>query len=331
MDLIELYIQEVVRRLPEKDRHDVALELQSKIEDKLPDGYTEQDVKVILVNLGDPVTLASGYRDRPMHLIGPRYYDVYITLLKMILPVAIVISLIALIGDNLVDIRTESILKGIITIFSEGLASIIGISIQVFFWLTFIFAILERTDTSKDQSPLTIQFKKWTPEDLKQKKNISKKKAIPKNEIFLSLMGFIIFSGLYIYAGSLLGIYENTKTSGLVYVTPTFNQDVLHSYWLLVFSTIILGIILALYKLLVGQWTLKLAIFNAIFNLVSSIIFIIIISNPNLFNDDFITYMSGRFSTIDDWQLSIKWVPILTYSFFSILDSYQGFQKARIH
>lgn len=45
MDLIELYIQEVIRRLPEKDRHEVALALQSKIEDKLPDGYTEQDVK----------------------------------------------------------------------------------------------------------------------------------------------------------------------------------------------------------------------------------------------------------------------------------------------
>ena len=34
-----------------------------------------------------PVSLANGYLDRPMHLIGPRYFDVYTTLLKMIIPI----------------------------------------------------------------------------------------------------------------------------------------------------------------------------------------------------------------------------------------------------
>ncbi|WP_234414153.1 HAAS signaling domain-containing protein [Paenibacillus sp. CAA11] len=84
MNLIELYIQEVTRRLPEKMRADIALELRSTIEDMLPEEYTEEEVKGVLAQLGNPAVLAGNYKDRPMHLIGPRYYDGYIHLLKMI-------------------------------------------------------------------------------------------------------------------------------------------------------------------------------------------------------------------------------------------------------
>lgn len=35
MNLIEMYIQEVTRRLPEKNREDITLELRSTIEDML--------------------------------------------------------------------------------------------------------------------------------------------------------------------------------------------------------------------------------------------------------------------------------------------------------
>jgi len=70
MNLIEIYIQEVTRRLPEKSRGDIALELQSTIEDMLPENYSEQDVKTSLAQLGSPATFANGYLDRPMHLIG---------------------------------------------------------------------------------------------------------------------------------------------------------------------------------------------------------------------------------------------------------------------
>jgi hypothetical protein len=125
MKLIELYIQEVTRRLPEKNRADIALELQSTIEDMLPEDHTEQDVKAVLLKLGDPVTLASGYRDRPMHLIGPRYYDVYINLLKMILPIAAVISLIALVGDNPFRDTGNTVMEAILKIIGKGISGII--------------------------------------------------------------------------------------------------------------------------------------------------------------------------------------------------------------
>ncbi len=160
MSLIELYIQEVIRRLPEKQREDIAMELHSTIEDMLPDDYSEEEVKAVLSELGNPAVLASGYLDRPMHLIGLRYFDVYMNLLKMILPIALAISFITLLVENLVSYSWE---KGVINlihlIIADGIENIIGTGMQVFFWLTIVFAILERTDRTKNQHPLSAHLK----------------------------------------------------------------------------------------------------------------------------------------------------------------------------
>ncbi|MGE7637284.1 HAAS signaling domain-containing protein [Peribacillus frigoritolerans] len=328
MELIELYILEVTRRLPEKNRADIALELQSTIEDMLPEDHTEQDVKAVLLKLGDPVTLASGYRDRPMHLIGPRYYDVYISLLKMILPIAAVISLIALVGDNPFRDTGNTVMEAILKIIGKGISSIIGTGIQVFFWLTLSFAILERLDTSKDQSPVTKDLKPWTPENLKDIPNISKIKAVPMIEVFASLLGLSVFAALYFNAANLLGVYEK-RNGSLIFVTPSFNQDVLNSYWLLVSCVIIIGVLLAIYKLFLGRWTLKLAFFHAIYQLLYTLAFIIIISNPDLLNPEFLAYQRTLFS-IDEWKSSIYWGLILLSIIFAAYDTYQGFRKAKI-
>ena len=231
MDLIEVYIQEVTRRLPEKSRKDIALELRSTIEDMLPDHYAEEDVKKALEKLGNPASLASGYRDRPMHLIGPRYYDLYVTLLKMILPIAGVIALISMIASYFFTYNgDEAILTIIIEVFAKGIGVLVEVGLQVFFWLTLTFAILERSDKGKDMEPLTMNHSKWTPEDLKSVTYIPKKKEIPRGEVFCSLIWTAIWASCYVYANHLLGIYRN-EGNGLEFVTPALNQDVLMSYW----------------------------------------------------------------------------------------------------
>lgn len=50
MSLIDMYVHEVAKRLPEQNREDITLELRSTIEDMLPDDYNEEDVKSILKN-----------------------------------------------------------------------------------------------------------------------------------------------------------------------------------------------------------------------------------------------------------------------------------------
>ncbi|MGG0705739.1 HAAS signaling domain-containing protein [Bacillus paramobilis] len=331
MNLIDIYVEEVAKRLPEKNREDIILELRSTIEDMLPDDYSENDEKRVLEKLGSPVSLANGYLDRPMHLIGPRYFDVYTTLLKMIIPIAAVIALIAMVAENFVGYNGEqAVLNVILNLIGKGIGEIIEVGLHVFFWLTLVFAILERTDKDKGTQPLTTSLKKWTPDDLKNISYVPKKKSISKFEVFGGLMWTAIWGTLYFYANHLVGVYHGTE-SGLKFVASTFNQDVLLQYWPIVVIMIVFEIGISLYKLVQGQWTKKLAIGNAILQIVGTIVFIVIVVNPHLFNEGFITYVTNVFTTSPE-ELK-KWLiggGIIIYILSAALNIFDGFRKARI-
>ncbi|PEM53345.1 HAAS signaling domain-containing protein [Bacillus wiedmannii] len=331
MNLIDIYVEEVAKRLPEKNREDIILELRSTIEDMLPDDYNEDDEKRVLEKLGSPVSLANGYLDRPMYLIGPRYFDVYTTLLKMIIPIAAVIALIAMVAENFVGYDGEqAVLNVILNLIGKGIGEIIEVGLHVFFWLTLVFAILERTDKDKGTEPLTTSLKKWTPDDLKNISYIPKKKAISKFEVFGGLMWTAIWATLYFYANHLVGVYSSTG-SGLKFVAPTFNQDVLLQYWLIVVMIIVFEITISLYKLVQGQWTKRLAIGNTILQIAGTIVFIIIVVNPHIFTDGFITFVANVF-TISLEELK-KWLiggGILIYVLSAALNIYDGFRKASV-
>lgn len=323
MRLIEVYIQEVTRRLPERMRTDIALELRSTIEDMLPDNYREEDVKRVLNQLGNPAVLANGYKDQPMHLIGPRYFDLYVSLLKMIVPIAIVISLISIIAQNFIGYSgEESILNVVITIIVKGIGSIIEVGIQVFFWLTLTFAIIERVDKDKDPQPVTSSMEKWTADDLKNISYIPKRKAISKFEVFGSLMWTAIWATLYFYASQLVGVYEGDGDR-FEFVIPALNQEVLLSYRPIIVMIIVFEIALSLYKLLKEQWTKRMAIFNTILQIIITIVFTIIITNPNIMNQAFIAYMT-------DWKdQQIVGILIFIIIIAAAVNVYDGFKRVR--
>lgn len=333
MKLIEVYIHEVTRRLPEKSREDIGLELRSTIEDMLPDDYMEADVKSVLENLGNPAILASSYRDKPMHLIGPRYFDVYVTLLKMILPIATVISLLSMIAEYFINYAgEEAVINVVLTVMGKGIWDIISVGIQVFFWLTLVFAIIERTDQSTDMNPVSIFFKKWTPDDLENIPYIPKTKVISKFELFGSFMWTAIWATVYFYANNLLGVYEgNENGEGLVFVTPALNQDVLIKYWPIVVVVIGLEIGLGLYKAFKCQWTKKMAIFNTVKELIGTFVFIFIFSNSNLLLPEFTTYMSDLFSvTVEQFMGWFVGGIIIIFVVSAGISIFDGWRKSRI-
>lgn len=331
MNLIDVYVQEVTRRLPEKTREDIGLELRSTIEDMLPDDYDAADVNSVLEKLGNPAALAGKYRDEPMHLIGPRYYDVYVTLLKMIIPITAVIALITMIAKYVVGFDADvTILNVILHTVGEGIWTIIEVGIHVFFWLTLIFAILDRTDKGKYGEPLSSNLKKWTPKDLKSVPYASIKKKITKLSVFGSLMWTAIWATLYFNADQLLGVYDGSG-AGLEFVMPALNQEVLLTYWPFVVAVIVLEIGFALYKLIIGKWTGKMAASNTALELISTIVFVVILSNPNLLQPDFITYMGELFNTtatqIKTWFIGGIIIILILSAAMSIYDS---IRKARI-
>ena len=328
MNLIDSYIHEVTRRLPQKSREDIGLELKSTIEDMLPLEYTEKDVKQVLQQLGNPVSLASSYNDRPMHLIGPKYFDLYVSFLKMIVPIAAVIAFISVAAIQIIEFEQgDTVLTTGLNILTQSIWNIVSIFIQVFFWLTLIFAIVERIDGIKDNQPRTMSLNEWTAYDLKNIPFIPKKRAISKRQVFGSLLWTAIWGTFYFYASHLVGVYEKTD-DGLTFIMPSLNQTILNSYWPLIVLVIGMEIGLALYQLFKGQWTKKVAIFNVLREVIGVVTLIIVIINPNLFNHEFLTYLATIFDISSEKVRQFIVMAIMLVPLFSIWNCVDGFRKA---
>ncbi|MGM2827221.1 hypothetical protein ACS2Q3_29960, partial [Bacillus cereus group sp. Bce006] len=74
----------------------------------------------------------------------------------------------------------------------------------------------------------------------------------------------------------------------------------------IVMIMIVLEIAISFYKLVQGQWTKRLAIGNALLQKVGTIVFIIIVVDPHIFTDGFITFVANVF-TISPEELK-KWL-----------------------
>jgi hypothetical protein len=72
--LIDRYLYDITKRLPEKSRADVERELRSNIEDMLPEDPTDDDVVRVLTELGSPAKLSAAYRSNPRYLISPELF-----------------------------------------------------------------------------------------------------------------------------------------------------------------------------------------------------------------------------------------------------------------
>ena len=88
--LTERYITATIRSLPATAQADVRAELEASIADaveaRVEQGEPREAAEhAVLTELGDPGVLAAGYADRPLHLIGPRYFLVWWRLLKLLL------------------------------------------------------------------------------------------------------------------------------------------------------------------------------------------------------------------------------------------------------
>ena len=332
MNLIEVYIQEVTRRLPEKMRTDIARELRSTIEDMLPANFDEKNVKTVLNQLGNPATLASGYKDQPMHLIGPRYFDLYITLLKMILPIAVLIAFITTMTQYFVSYNGEddALINVIFILIGKGIGLIIEVGIQVFFWLTITFVIIERVDHDKNPQPLTFNYEKWTADDLKNVVYIPKKKTVTKLEVFSGLIWTAIWATVYFNANQLLGVYEGDGAR-LEFIMPALNQKVLLQYWPIVVLIIGMEITLIFYKFMKQQWTKGMALCNLFLQTFITIIFIVILTNPNLINESFMVYITDLSDiTKDQLKMWIVGGVICIFTLGAATNVYDGIKRARV-
>ncbi|GAB0170206.1 membrane protein [Lysinibacillus sp. CTST325] len=335
MNLIDAYIHEVTKRISKDKRDKTRLELKSTIEDMLPEDYSESDIKDVLKKLGNPVEVAASYQKTPRFIIGPEVFDTYIKTIKLVIPWAILITIIVQMIESIVLYNGEgALLTTIIKTISITISHTISVIVYVLFWITVAFIVIERSGGKNVQIPLIKNHPEWTPDDLAKVKIIPKEKTISLNDNIFSFLGIAIFSFAFFNANHLLGIYTSPNKGGLKFVMPIFNQDVLLSFAPIVLCCIVLSVALTLWKLKVGQWTMLIAVTNALLQCTGVIVFILMAIHPDLIHSPAVPYIAAITGTTSAKILfaidRILFVSIAIAIIANAFDIYNGFKKARI-
>lgn len=142
--LTQRYIAATVHSLPPSSQDDVRAELSASIADaveaRIENGEPPEAAERSALNeLGDPALLAAGFADRPLHLIGPRYYPTWWRLLKLLLVIVplCVLGAVAL-GKTLAADGTGEII-------GHSIVAALSTAVHLCFWVTLVFVVLERT------------------------------------------------------------------------------------------------------------------------------------------------------------------------------------------
>lgn len=154
--LTDRYVVSLTRLLPARQRKDIERELRASIADavdeRLTGGEPEHTAeRAVLADLGDPVLLAAQYTDRPTALIGPRYFGDYRRIMAILATVAPGVAIVVVVGQVLYAVPLGAALLA-------GLVAGIAVAVVAAFWLTLIFAILERLPRRRGE---------WQPSSLR--------------------------------------------------------------------------------------------------------------------------------------------------------------------
>lgn len=285
-DLIEKYLYDVVRRLPEKQREDIEQELRSLIEDMIEarmeeNGENREEcVREVLNELGNPAKLARSYRGENAYLIGGEYYDSYCFVLKLVLVCAGVGILISALISSIVQIVQAQMPME--KIWLENIASIGNIPmvlIQIFGIITLIYAVMER----KRVKMASVETA-WTLEKLPE---IPYKKAvISRGDSVVELVFNVLFFVLFLFAPQLFGAWVEVEDT--MVAVPIFNLGIWGQLLPLFLICIAAGFVDALIKLIIGKYCYTVMTVNLVMNTISFLVTYIMLKMFPIWNKYFV-------------------------------------------
>lgn len=304
----ERYIAAVTRAVPPASRGDVADELAASIADAVaaridngqPAASAERDV---LTEMGDPGKLAADYADRPLTLIGPRYFLDWWRLLKLLL--WIVLPIIVVVSVAVQYFAGE----GVGAIIGRTIGLTISVATQIGFWVTFGFAALEWAQP-KGKSPMPT----WTIDQLPELRR--------PGVGFSDMIASLVFLGLAVVAlfwDRFLGFVP-----GQGEVVPILDP----ALWpwgivaVLVAAVAEGALAVAVYRR--GRWTVAFAVVNSILAVVFTIAVVWLLVNGMLVNPEFVevvadtpviapaavTAMSVAFALVAAWDIADGWYKV---------------------
>jgi len=249
--LTERYLAAALRGIPEPQRKDVEGELRSSIDDAIEDRVgTGEDraaaEKAVLEGLGNPARLAAEYAGRPLHLIGPELFLVWRHVLLRLAAIVLPIALVVLTAVELLSGTAY------VAALVEGIVGTLIVGVQLAFWVTLVFAFLERAEAAREaRTEIAGATGRWTVDMLPEPSADRVSVSDTVGEIISSL---IAIGGLLF----LRNLSWVTDADGEV--IPLFDPA-FTDFWFPVLIAILASV--AVYQVLVylvGRWTIPLAI-----------------------------------------------------------------------
>lgn len=246
--LTDRYLSAAVAGVPEPQRDDVAAELNASLADAVDalvaGGLSEDEAeRQALRQLGDPAILAEQYGGRPRHLIGPAYFAQYEQLLRtLLLVVTPIVGAATLLAQGM---SGSSVVGALLA----AIGTMFQVAVQIAFWVTVVFAFLERSHTP-------VPHKQWTPDDLPEvvDRRIGLGETVTGVAFLTVLMWAIIWQRDH---------WLVTVDGVLV---PVLNPDAWIPWISALLAVLLASIILEVVKYRTGQWTVVLATVNTVLN-----------------------------------------------------------------
>ena len=279
MNMIEQYITAVAAYLPEERRVEVAQELRNKIVGMLPEQPTDADVRAALQELGHPRRVADTYELRQRYLIGPDYYDSYLALLKLV----VMILIFVMAGITLLTWIVNPPAGGVVKFMIDLFGGIISGAVNAAAWVTVIFVILERT-----QVPIPSPFDKgqWKVEEL-----LKDSSFIPRSDSVAAIFFTVVFTALLYFRPNFIAFFSRGADGWES--LPILDLEVLASYMPLIILLGVFEIALSIWKFVTRHWTLPLALANAVHNVASLILALVLLWDRRILNANFSTRVAA--------------------------------------
>jgi hypothetical protein len=257
-----------------------------------------------LTELGDPEILAARYTDRALVLIGPRYYGDWKRLLTLLLSIVVPIAIIAVTAAAFLGGQPATELVGV------ALSAGVGVAVQLTFWVTLVFALLERSGTPPRGAT-------WTPDRLPE---MPASKGESPVELGVSVAAMIVGAAAIVWQQGARPI----TIDGASY--PVFDPA-LWSFWMPYFL-VLLGLELAmtLARWRLGGWTWWLAVANLGTNIAFAVPALWLLQNGMLFDPGLEAAMLGL--GVGPALAPAGVVLTIVVAASSAWDAFDGFRKA---
>jgi hypothetical protein len=287
MSLIDRYIAEVGRHLPEKDRADIEAEIRSMVDDMIEErgqstAKNERIVAETLEQIGDPELLAAKYAPPKRYLIGPDWYEGYLKVLQRVLfavlPIVAVVTFVLALTNEPLDF---------IGAVGNAVGRAFSVGTQILFWVTLVFVLLERSGEKPDDQPKSAS-REWTVDQLPM---LPRRRQISIGESLITI-GLLLFVMIWIIVPAILARLEGDTA------TPPFLNPALWNFWLPLLLVILgLTVVHELFKLKIGNWTRPLMITNVILCLTTIFYIIALVTTQDVVNPAFLAGLESSMTS----------------------------------